>query len=737
MTRMSVKQGKVRSPTAEEAKVIAGKPMRWAIRNLSGQAVSICDLRRDETGLACKCTCPACGSALQAVNAGVGREHFLRANTLGQFFRHETGQQRDNCLVVIARLAALQLLVEQREIDLPPPTHRALVPGISGHLYQGEATATRRRMYVREHTWIDSQLASITLDDGHTVLLRLDTQRTVRNEGDYDAIITITVDNPDVASWDMAEILAKMKIGDEVESCWDKHWEDEELQSMATQDAEQQATKYLDLLPSVLGDLEGLTLAQKSESLLHHVIKSILLQAHSIVSPVYSEPLHRYMADGETISREVMLALGDLGLSGAVSEWPIAGIVADVFCSVRPTRGEPFDLIIEVAVTHRVDEVKLKKIEAMGVACLEIDVRGFRQKGRVTVDELTAEVLRNPGNKRWVYHPLVAARRAEVHQALDEVDKSRKEALAREHRTRRWLDSLTQAELLKVYRQALVQHWQWGRAGVVSGHFIELHDLHQRLVDIGFPDADESALVERTGVLHFLHLARSHSHAPMPANILLTDMCSALAHSREFRSLITYCLIGLKVYKPVIRGAQGAEMESIRLHVANSLQAGEIQFARSRKFDALIAALFPELASSLEAEFGTHEHARGLQKAKRERESARIEQARVSRVALEAAMKREENRRAVNQAIFNVSRQGWQAKLGLASDVDQILAHNDMKIAAKRFNAYGVDVREVLTSAWNAREMGTTLLDWFQGQNFDHPDQVHALKSLLKLGWLA
>lgn len=74
------------------------------------------------------------------------------------------------------------------------------------------------------------------------------------------------------------------------------------------------------------------------------------------------------MADGETISREVMLALGDLGLSGAVSEWPIAGIVADVFCRVRPTRGEPFDLIIEVAVTHRVDEVKLKKIEAMGVA---------------------------------------------------------------------------------------------------------------------------------------------------------------------------------------------------------------------------------------------------------------------------------------------------------------------------------------------------------------------------------
>lgn len=184
MAKTSVKRGKVQAPTADEVKATAAKPMRWAVRKHSGLAVSICDLRRNETGLACQCSCPACGSTLQAVNAGVDREHFLRANTLGQFFRHETGQQRDNCLVVIARLAALQLLVECQEIDLPPPTRRAFVPGISGKLYPGEATAKRQHMHVREHIWMDSQLASITLDDGHIVLLRLDTQRTVKNEGD-------------------------------------------------------------------------------------------------------------------------------------------------------------------------------------------------------------------------------------------------------------------------------------------------------------------------------------------------------------------------------------------------------------------------------------------------------------------------------------------------------------------------------------------------------------------------
>lgn len=736
MAKMSVKRGHVQAPTADERKINAGKPMRWAMRKNSGLAVSICDLHRDETGLACQCSCPACGSTLQAVNAGVEREHFLRANTLGQFFRHETGQQRDNCLVVIARLAALKLLVEHQEIDLPPPTRRAFVPGISGQLYQGEATARRRRMHVREHTWIDSQLASITLDDGHIVLLRLDTQRTVKNEGDYDAIITITVDNPDVASWDMAEILAKMKIGDQVQSCWDKHWDDDELESMATQDAESQAAKYLDLLPSALGSLDGLTQAQKSESLLHHVIKSILLKAHSIASPTYSEPLHRYMADGETISREIGLSLGELSLGEASSEWPIAGIVADIYCRAQASRVDPFDLIVEVAVTHRVDEDKRKKVEAMDVACLEIDVRGFRQRGRVTLDDLTVEVLRNPGNKRWVHHPLIASLRAEEHRKLDELDQFRKESIEREHHARKWLDSLTQEQLLGAYLQALVQYWQRGRIGAIFGHSIVLSDLGRRLLAMGFAGADESSIFERTGVLHFLHLAKSYSYAPLPASVSLTDMCSTLAQSHEFRSLTTYCLLGLRIYQPVIRGPQASEMQAIRAHVVTSLQAGESKFARSRRFDPLIGSIFPELAHGLAAEFGTQEHAKALQKGKREKEWERAEKERASRAALETAMKHEQSRREVSQAIIEASRSGWAPKLGLASDVEQILAHQDMKTAAKRIRAHGLDARKVLSSAWIARQDGTTLYDWFRAQYFNHPDEVRALRGLLKLGWL-
>lgn len=736
MAKMNVMQGHVQAPTPEEAKASAGKPMRWATREHSGLAVSICDLTRKETGLACKCVCPACGSALQAVNAGVDREHFLRANTLGQFFRHESGQQRDNCLVVIGRIAALQLLIDRGEIDLPPPTRRAHVQGLSGHLYPGEATAIRQRMHVAEHRWIDSQLASITLDDGHIVLIRLDTQRTVKNEGDYDAIITITVDNPDVASWDMAEILARMKIGDQVQSCWDKHWDDDELNRMATQDAERKAEEHLDLLPSVLGHLEGLTLAQKSESLLHHVIKSILLQANSISTPAYTQPLHRYMADGDTVSHEVVLALGDLNLSNLSSESQLAGIVADVYCRADAARHDPFDLIIEVAVTHRVDEDKSKKIKAMDIACLEIDVRGFRQSGRITVAELAHEVLRNPQNKRWIHHPLMAQKIAGEHLALDEQEKARRDAIEQQRRTRGWLDSMTQQQLLGIYLQALVHYWKWGGDSAVAGHFVELSDLSSRLVSMGLAGAAESPIVEKGGVLHFLHLCKTYSHAPVPSNISLTEMCSTLAQSRYFRSLITYCLVGIKVYQPLLRGAQGPEMQAIRTHILNSLQRGESHFARLRKFDALIGALFPELRSSLAAEFGTEDHARALQLEKRKRESERNEKEQASRAALERAMKHEQNRNAVTQAIFDATRCGWLPKLGLASDVEQILATREMRVAAKRFMAHGFDVQEVISSAWSARESGTTAYAWFRTRYFSDASEVHKLKDLLKLGWM-
>lgn len=59
-----------------------------------------------------------------------------------------------------------------------------------------------------------------------------------------------------------------------------------------------------------------------------------------------------------------------------------------------------------------------------------------------------------------------------------------------------------------------------------------------------------------------------------------------------------------------------------------------------------------------------------------------------------------------------------------------------MRVAAKRFMAHGFDVQDVISSAWSARENGTTAYAWFQTRYFGDAAEVHKLKDLLKLGWM-
>jgi len=118
--------------------------MAWAVHAQTRRAVYVVSLPRAEKGLECNCICPACGGVLEAVNNGRDAEHYLKPNTLRPFFRHHRGQQGTACLVWVAQLAALKLLVESKEIDLPAPTAQQSVIGLSGAVYTpGPSPANR------------------------------------------------------------------------------------------------------------------------------------------------------------------------------------------------------------------------------------------------------------------------------------------------------------------------------------------------------------------------------------------------------------------------------------------------------------------------------------------------------------------------------------------------------------------------------------------------------------------
>jgi hypothetical protein len=350
MKRVRVEQGEIKNAGSS---VKLEQPMRWAVSKLNGAAIYIGMLGPDKNGNACGCKCPACGEDLQAVNAGKPSSHFLKENTLGQFFRHPSGHQRKDCSFQAAKLAALHLLMERGEIDLPPPRRTGVQHGVSGATYTEVAEGRRWHGRITDRVWLDSQSAKITLD-GRTVLVQLQARTGLSSE-EFDGVITIRVNDPVVASWEPDQILEALRLDSDF-SCWDKHWDDEELEADARRKALAIADKAMDALPPELGGLDGLTNLQKSETVLHAKVKDILAQAGGLRAPSCNQPVSRVMCDGSQRSKPARIDGHYLTLSDVRLESPMPGMVPDVLCTARSSRNtsESFMLLIEVAVTHRV-----------------------------------------------------------------------------------------------------------------------------------------------------------------------------------------------------------------------------------------------------------------------------------------------------------------------------------------------------------------------------------------------
>lgn len=81
-------------------------------------------------------------------------------------------------------------------------------------------------------------------------------------------------------------------------------------------------------------------------------------------------------------------------------ERKLSNIVPDIIVTVKGRC-----CLIEIAVTHFVDEEKEKKIREIGLPLFEIDLSGLFNS-TFSKKELTEEVLYNPNNRTWIFNPL-------------------------------------------------------------------------------------------------------------------------------------------------------------------------------------------------------------------------------------------------------------------------------------------------------------------------------------------
>lgn len=127
------------------------------------------------------------------------------------------------------------------------------------------------------------------------------------------------------------------------------------------------------------------------ESSLHLMAKRILSETQCImIPPVYIDfPSYK---EKETLSEAKEIMVDNVEL-----EKYYGNIVPDI---IVYSKGRP--LFIEIYVTHKIDDSKLKKLQEKGISVIEIDLSDIEKN--ISVDELKHILIDNCKEKQWKYN---------------------------------------------------------------------------------------------------------------------------------------------------------------------------------------------------------------------------------------------------------------------------------------------------------------------------------------------
>lgn len=138
-----------------------------------------------------------------------------------------------------------------------------------------------------------------------------------------------------------------------------------------------------------------------AETLLHRLAKEILSKAAAIALPAYT-----YRATSPPrIAREI-LPPRRIPIDEAVVEHSLGVIIPDLAVFSGSDR-----LLIEIAVTHRVDRAKLRRVRRLNFPMLEIRLSPYDLL--LPRPALTKRLVEDLANKSWLFHPAQRAVEAE------------------------------------------------------------------------------------------------------------------------------------------------------------------------------------------------------------------------------------------------------------------------------------------------------------------------------------
>ena len=139
--------------------------------------------------------------------------------------------------------------------------------------------------------------------------------------------------------------------------------------------------------------------AGAAEGALHRAAKQLLVEAGVVLVPALEAVASHRLDDGR-LGEAIVVKPAELWTLTELREEAAVGVYRiDV---VGAHDGRP--VLIEVAVTHVVDDDKRKALCELGAACFEISLDMHRHESW-SWEDLRQEVLERPENRRWIFHP--------------------------------------------------------------------------------------------------------------------------------------------------------------------------------------------------------------------------------------------------------------------------------------------------------------------------------------------
>lgn len=648
----------------------------WAVRESDQRRfVHVGMLTAKENGAACRCLCRSCGERLIAINTDKPPKHFELPRTKRRHFQHRgTVTDQARCARKIAQMVALQVFVEQDTVYLPRRERSAKRKLPNGGSLLADLSTAPEKVRVLSRTWIDDFEFNMVLEGGREMRVTVRARHTLDANANSTCVLSLAgACDPMMASWDNEKILEHLRAPQNGLQ-WAQHWDDVDRAAMAEGELNQQQSLLLGDIPPEW--LEGLNGKQFSETILHYLIKRAVVERGSIRVPEYRVLISHEMPDGKVEKDVAYLPACVLLIEDVRLEKRLGNMVPDVLCraTAQGASGLSFDLMIEGAVTHKVDTEKFRKVVVSNVACIEIQAGLFDRVGQVPAAVIEEIVCSSEAVKQWIYlpHAHEAAKRrlgqraAAIQRKLQEekrqresaerarVKKDREEA-AENEKVSAWAARCSDAKLVEGYVRILKTVWA-GDSPYSKGHKVQQHkavieELRKRKIS-----TESSVYVESgAGVFRSLVAATEEPWEAVGWEALRT--MERAARGGEHANYAVDLMFALATRVKDMSPEQQQLYKDFCALVRKGIAEESSKFRRDERRMKLHALIVPALGNADVAFLGTPKHYAEMKSARERAErKAHLRKKRKALVAIgRAKQEKAAKERAIQDAIELVS----------------------------------------------------------------------------------